>query len=373
MKAALCKSLDGPAALVLEDLPSPKAGTGEVVVRVHAAALNFFDTLITRGKYQHKPELPFSPSGEIAGVIAAVGPGVEDLMPGMRVACYLGWGGAREEVAVAAESCVPIPDAVDDVVASGIAITYGTAIHGLRDRARLQSGETVAVLGASGGAGLAAVEIAKLMGARVIAVASSPEKLAVAQAHGADVLVDYAAGDLKAALKDATGGDGVDVIYDCVGGPSSNRPCVRSPGRGAISWSASRQAKSPSSRSIWCCSRGVTCSAYSGAARSSAIPKATAPTCATCSPGLPKAVSSRASTAPIRSMKSRAQSRSSSGARPLEKWWSRFERAARLRWCVCNTFVYRTDRIRGSCNPRTAAFEAVRNCVNPHSDDVFTA
>ncbi len=230
MKAVLCKSLDGPAALVLEDLPSPKAGTGEVVVRVHAAALNFFDTLITRGKYQHKPELPFSPSGEIAGVIAAVGPGVEDLMPGMRVACYLGWGGAREEGAVAAESCVPIPDAVDDVVASGIAITYGTAIHGLRDRARLQPGETVAVLGASGGAGLAAVEIAKLMGARVIAVASSPEKLAVAQAHGADVLVDYAAGDLKAALKDATGGAGVDVIYDCVGGPFVE-PALR-----AIAW-----------------------------------------------------------------------------------------------------------------------------------------
>ena len=230
MKAVLCKSLDGPAALVLEDLPSPKAGTGEVVVRVHAAALNFFDTLITRGKYQHKPELPFSPSGEIAGVITAVGPGVEDLMPGMRVACYLGWGGAREEVAVAAESCVPIPDAVDDVVASGIAITYGTAIHGLRDRARLQPGETVAVLGASGGAGLAAVEIAKLMGARVIAVASSPEKLAVAQAHGADVLVDYAAGDLKAALKDATGGAGVDVIYDCVGGPFVE-PALR-----AIAW-----------------------------------------------------------------------------------------------------------------------------------------
>ncbi len=220
MKAALCKTLHGPAALIIEDLPSPNAGTGEVIVRVHAAALNFFDTLITRGKYQHKPELPFSPSGEVAGVITAVGPGVEaGLEPGMRAACYLGWGGAREEVAVPAESCVQIPDGVDDVVASGIAITYGTAIHGLRDRARLQPGETVAVLGASGGAGLAAVEIAKLMGARVIAVASSPEKLAVAQAHGADVLIDYAASDLKMALKDATGGAGVNVIYDCVGGP----------------------------------------------------------------------------------------------------------------------------------------------------------
>lgn len=230
MKAALCKSLDGPQALVIEDLPSPQAGQGEVVVRVHAAALNFFDTLITRGRYQHKPELPFSPSGEVAGVVEAVGPGVTGITPSTRVACYLGWGGAREQVVASASACVPIPDGVDDVVASGIAITYGTAIHGLRDRAKLKPGETVAVLGASGGAGLAAVEIAKLMGARVIAVASSPEKLAVAQAHGADVLVDYTAGDLKAALKDATGGDGVDVVYDCVGGPHVE-PAIR-----AIAW-----------------------------------------------------------------------------------------------------------------------------------------
>lgn len=230
MKAALCKSLDGPAALAIVDLPSPQPAPGEVIVRVRAAALNFFDTLITRGKYQHKPELPFSPSGEIAGVVEAVGSNVTGLQPGTRVACYLGWGGAREQVAVSASSCVPIPDGVDDVVASGIAITYGTAIHALRDRARLKPGETVAVLGASGGAGLAAVEIAKLMGARVIAVASSPEKLAVAQAHGADQLVDYATGDLKAALKAATGVYGVDVVYDCVGGPHVE-PALR-----AIAW-----------------------------------------------------------------------------------------------------------------------------------------
>lgn len=230
MKAALCRSLEGPDALVIEDLPAPQAGPAEVVVRVTAAALNFLDTLITRGKYQRKPDLPFSPSGEIAGVVEAIGPGVTGMEPGARVACYLGWGGAREQVLALASSCVPIPAGVDDVVASGIAITYGTAIHGLRDRARLKPGETVAVLGASGGAGLAAVEIAKLMGARVIAVASSSQKLAVAKAHGADVLIDYTTSDLKLALKEATGADGVDVVYDCVGGPHVE-PALR-----AIAW-----------------------------------------------------------------------------------------------------------------------------------------
>ena len=230
MKAALCKTLDGPQALVIEDLPAPAPGPGEVLVGVRAAALNFFDTLITRGKYQHKPALPFSPSGEIAGVVEELGPGVEGIAKGTRVACYLGWGGAREKVVVPAAACVAIPDEVDDVVASGIAITYGTAIHGLRDRAGLQPGETVVVLGASGGAGLAAVEIAALMGARVIAVASSPEKLAVAKAHGAETLIDYSTTDLKSALKEATGGKGADVVYDCVGGPHVE-PSLR-----AIAW-----------------------------------------------------------------------------------------------------------------------------------------
>ncbi|MCB1520139.1 MAG: NADPH:quinone oxidoreductase family protein [Hyphomicrobiaceae bacterium] len=217
MKAALCKSLDGPASLVIEDIDEPVAAADEVVVRVRAAALNFFDTLITRGRYQTKPSLPFSPSGEIAGVVEAVGAGVRDFSPGDRVAAYVGYGGAREKVAVAAAACVAVPDGVSDEVASGIAITYGTAIHGLKDRARLRAGETVAVLGASGGAGLAAVEIANRMGANVIAVASSPDKLDVARAHGADIGIDYS-GDLKLALREATAGRGVDVIYDCVGG-----------------------------------------------------------------------------------------------------------------------------------------------------------
>jgi NADPH:quinone reductase len=221
MKAALCKSLDGPAGIVIEDIPPPKAGRGQAVIAVKAAALNFFDTLITRGKYQVKPELPFSPSGEVAGLVESLGLGVEGSAVGDRVMACVGYGGAREKVAVAADALVRIPGGVSDEIAAGVSVTYGTAIHGLKDRARLKPGETVAVLGAAGGAGLSAVEIAKLMGARVIAVASSEEKLAVCRAHGADEAVNYGADDLKAALRALTGEAGVDVVYDCVGGPSS--------------------------------------------------------------------------------------------------------------------------------------------------------
>jgi NADPH2:quinone reductase len=221
MKAALCKSLDGPGAIVIEEIAAPIPAAGEVVVRVRAAALNFLDTLITRGKYQFKPELPFSPAAEIAGVVEAVGDGVADVKAGQRVCGYIGWNGAREQVAVPAKLMIPIPDGVTDAAAAGVSVTYGTAMHGLKDRGGLKSGESVAVLGASGGAGLAAVEIAKLMGSRVIAVASSPEKLAVCRDHGADDLIDYAATDLKAGLRELTGGKGVDVVYDCVGGEHS--------------------------------------------------------------------------------------------------------------------------------------------------------
>jgi NADPH:quinone reductase len=221
MKAALCKSLDGPAGIVIEDVAEPKAGPGQVVIGVRTAALNFLDTLITRGKYQVKPELPFSPSGEVAGVVEQVGAGVKSFAVGDRVMACVGYGGAREKVAAAARALVPIPAGVSDAIASGVSVTYGTAIHGLKDRAQLKPGETVAVLGAAGGAGLAAVEIAKLMGARVIAVASSEEKLAVCREHGADEAVNYGAADLKAGLRALTGEAGVDVVYDCVGGPSS--------------------------------------------------------------------------------------------------------------------------------------------------------
>ncbi|MDX2203224.1 MAG: NADPH:quinone oxidoreductase family protein [Hyphomicrobiaceae bacterium] len=230
MKAALCKSLDGPDGIVVEDVAEPVAGPGEAIVRVRAAALNFFDTLMTRGKYQHKPELPFSPAGEIAGVVESLGPGAEGTGVGQRVQAYLGWGGARERVAVRASDLIPIPDSVSDDVAAGLSITYGTAIHGLAERGRLRPGETLAVLGASGGAGLAAVEVGKLLGAEVIAVASSADKLEVCKAHGADHLLNYGVTDLKDGLKTITGGKGVDVVYDCVGGPHSE-PALR-----AMAW-----------------------------------------------------------------------------------------------------------------------------------------
>lgn len=230
MKAALCKSLDGPEGVSIEEIAEPQPGAGEVVVRVRAAALNFFDTLITRGKYQTKPELPFSPGGEIAGVVESLGPGVTGVGVGDRVAAALTFGGAREKVVLPAGSLVPVPEAVSDAVAAGVSVTFGTAIHGLKDRGRVRPGETVAVLGASGGAGQAAIEIAKLMGARVIAGASSDDKVALCKELGADEGVNYDAVDLKQALKDLTGGHGVDVVYDCVGGAYAE-PAVR-----ALAW-----------------------------------------------------------------------------------------------------------------------------------------
>ncbi len=221
MKAALCKSLDGPEAIVIEEIADPVPGPDEVVVRVRAAALNFLDTLITRGKYQFKPDLPFSPAAEISGVVESVGSGVADLKAHQRVCGYIAWGGAREKVAVPAKLMIPIPDGVSDTAAAGISVTYGTAMHGLKDRGGLRAGESVAVLGASGGAGLAAVEIAKLMGARVVAAASSAEKLAICREHGADELLNYTTTDLKTGLRELTGGKGIDVVYDCVGGDYS--------------------------------------------------------------------------------------------------------------------------------------------------------
>jgi len=223
MRAIVCHALGGPEELALENIPEPEPGAGEVVIRVRAAALNFFDTLLIRGKYQHKPELPFSPGGEVAGEVEQLGPGVTGLEVGQRVMAHVRWNGCREKTLATASAVVPVPPQVSDETAAGVTITYGTAMHGLKDRGRLEAGETMAVLGASGGAGLAAVEIAKALGARVIAVASSPEKLSVCQAHGADDLIDYSAGDLCDQLKAATGGRGVDIVYDCVGGDQTER------------------------------------------------------------------------------------------------------------------------------------------------------
>ena len=204
MKALLCTRYGTPDDLELGDIADPKPGPGEAVVRVTAAALNFFDTLIIAGKYQFKPEMPFSPAAEFAGTVEALGDSVTSVKVGERVLGYMVSGAARERVAIAAERLVPIPDAVDDDHAAGICVTYGTTLYALKDRAKLQRGETLAVLGASGGVGLAAVELGKLMGARVIACASSPEKVAFAREHGADDGIDYKTEDLKDALRRAS-------------------------------------------------------------------------------------------------------------------------------------------------------------------------
>ncbi|HEX3858649.1 MAG TPA: NADPH:quinone oxidoreductase family protein [Pseudolabrys sp.] len=218
MKALLCTRFGTPDDLALVDIADPVPGTGEAVVRVKSAALNFFDTLIIAGKYQTKPPMPFSPAAEFAGIVESVGEGVNALKVGERVLGYAGYGAARERIAIKAEKLIPIPDDVDFDRAAGLCVTYGTTLHALKDRAALKSGETLAVLGASGGVGLAAIELGKLMGARVIACASSPEKLAFAREHGADDVIDYAKDDLKDALRRLTEGRGADVIYDPVGG-----------------------------------------------------------------------------------------------------------------------------------------------------------
>jgi NADPH2:quinone reductase len=218
MKAILCTRPGAPDDLELADLPDPVAGAGEVVVRIAATALNFFDTLIIAGKYQYKPALPFSPGAEFAGTVESLGAGVTGLAPGDRVMGYARYGAARERLAIAAERVTRLPAGLDFDRAAGLSVTYGTSYYALKDRAQLQRGETLAVLGASGGVGLAAVELGKLMGARVIACASSDDKLAFARAHGADEAVNYASEDLRDALKRLGGEHGVDVIYDPVGG-----------------------------------------------------------------------------------------------------------------------------------------------------------
>jgi len=223
VKACLCKSFGPPASLVLEDLPEPVAAPGKIVVRVKACALNFFDTLIIRNKYQYKPDLPFSPSAEFAGVVEHVGDGVTGFSAGDRVMGYIGWGAAREKVVVEARDIVHVPENVAFETAAGLAVTYGTTLHAYRDRGDLKAGETVAVLGASGGVGQAAVEIASIMGARVIACASSEEKLAFARSLGADMTLNYSEQPLKETLKELTGGKGVDVVYDPVGGELSEQ------------------------------------------------------------------------------------------------------------------------------------------------------
>jgi NADPH2:quinone reductase len=227
MKAVLCTHFGPPDELELADIPPPKAAAGEAVVRVKAAALNFFDTLIIAGKYQHKPPFPFSPASEFAGVVESIGDGVTDIAVGDRVVGNMGWGAAREAVAIEAHQLAKLPEALDFERAAGLTVTYGTTLYALRERAQLKPGETLVVLGASGGTGLAAIELGKMMGARVIACASSDEKLAFARTHGADETVNYGRENLRDALKRLGGEHGIDVVYDPVGGPYAE-PAVRS-------------------------------------------------------------------------------------------------------------------------------------------------
>jgi NADPH2:quinone reductase len=227
MKGVLCMEFGAPERLVVEEVDAPSAGPGQVVVEIHACGVNFPDVLLIENKYQFKPTLPFSPGGEVAGVVTAVGPGVETVKQGDRVLGSGVWGGFAEAIALEAGRVIPIPPAMDFVTAAAFLMTYGTSHHALKDRAMLQPGETLLVLGAAGGVGLAAVDLGKAMGARVIAAASSPEKLAVCREHGADEVIDYAREDLKERIKALTGGDGADVVYDPVGGPFSE-PALRS-------------------------------------------------------------------------------------------------------------------------------------------------
>ncbi|MBF8754075.1 NADPH:quinone oxidoreductase family protein [Pseudomonas guariconensis] len=218
MKAVLCKTLGPAQNLVLEDVASPVPKKNEILLDVQAAGVNFPDTLIIEGKYQFQPPLPFSPGGEAAGIVAAVGEKAGAFTVGDRIMALTGWGAFAEQVAVPFYNVLPIPASMDFATAAAFGMTYGTSMHALRQRGQLKAGETLLVLGASGGVGLAAVEIGKAMGARVIAAASSAEKLAVAKAAGADELIDYGQASLKDEIKRLTGGLGVDVVYDPVGG-----------------------------------------------------------------------------------------------------------------------------------------------------------
>jgi NADPH:quinone reductase len=221
VKAVLCTHFGPPDDLVVTDIPEPAPGPGQVVASVRAVGLNFYDTLIITGRYQKKPPFPFSPGGEFAGTVEQVAPDVTGFSPGDRVIGYVTYGALRERIAVPAEKLIRLDVALDFDRAAALTIIYGTALHGLRDRGALKAGETLAVLGAAGGVGLAAVELGKLMGARMIACASSADKLDFAHRHGADQVVNYASEDLRGALKRLGGEHGIDVIFDPVGGAYS--------------------------------------------------------------------------------------------------------------------------------------------------------
>jgi len=238
MRAVLCKEFGPPETLVVEDIASPEPGEGQVLIDVHAAAVNFPDVLIIQNKYQFKPPLPFSPGGEVSGIVKVLGPGVDRLKIGDRVIGSCGHGGFVEELVLAQESCIPVPDEMDLETASATVLTYGTSHYALKDRAQLKPGETLLVMGAAGGVGLAAVELGKAMGARVIAAASTEEKLEICRQHGADETLLYPSDMADKAqqkaftdqIKALAGKEGVDVIYDPIGADYAE-PALR-----AIAW-----------------------------------------------------------------------------------------------------------------------------------------
>ncbi len=232
MKAILCDAWGPPSTLTMREVPSPVPGPKQVLVRTRAAAVNFPDALIVAGKYQARPEFPFSPGGELSGEIIAIGSEVKRLAVGDKVVGITAFGAFAQEVAIDATHVIPLPAETSDVdleLAGSFVLTYGTSLHALKDRANAKAGETLLVLGAGGGVGLAAVEIGKLLGMRVIAAASTPEKLAAARDRGADETIHYTSEDLRDRIKTLTEGRGVDVVYDPVGGDFAE-PALRSVG-----------------------------------------------------------------------------------------------------------------------------------------------
>jgi len=219
MKALLCTAFGPLEKLTIREIPNPRPGPGQVLLDVKASSLNFPDALMAQGLYQVKPPLPFSPGTEMAGVIVETGADVRGFKPGDRVIAIAGWGGFAEECAVDAERVTPLPEDMDFDAGAAFLYTYETSLHGLQDRGRLKAGETLLVLGAAGGVGLAAIEIGKALGARVIAAASSEEKLALCRQLGADETINYASENLRDRIDELTGRRGVDIVYDPVGGP----------------------------------------------------------------------------------------------------------------------------------------------------------
>jgi NADPH:quinone reductase-like Zn-dependent oxidoreductase len=235
MRSLMSVAPGGPDTLQLLEVPVPEPGTGEVRLAVRACAINYPDTLVIEDKYQMRPPRPFAPGHEVAGVVEALGAGVTAPAVGTPVIASAGYGGLAEKIVVRAAHCTPLPEGISFEVGASLLVTYGTSFHALADRARLRAGETLLVLGAAGGVGLAAVELGKVAGARVIAAVSSEDKAAVARAHGADATLVYPSTvtdprALTAAFKDACGPSGADVIYDPVGGPYAE-PALR-----AIAW-----------------------------------------------------------------------------------------------------------------------------------------